>query len=210
VKYNRSVVESMSAQSPGEITQLLAEVQDGESLARSRLANLVYNELHRIASHQMRQERPDHSLQATALVDDAYVHLINLRDRTWQNRSHFFAMAAQSMRRILIDHARGHKAAKRGVGFRKVNLDDAVVIAENKFEEIIAVDAALTRLAEWDPRLSRVVEMRFYAGLTDEEIAEVLGLSARTVKRDWRVAKAWLHRELSGCSPDDAGSVAEN
>jgi RNA polymerase sigma-70 factor, ECF subfamily len=198
----------MSAQSPGEITQLLAEVRDGKVAAQSRLAVLVYDELHRIASYYMRKERPDHSLQATVLVDDAYLHLVNQEDRTWQNRSHFFSVAAQLMRRILIDHARNRNAAKRGGGRAEVQLDDALVISEDKFEELIAVDQALTHLAEWDARLARIVEMRFFAGLTENEIAEALGISARTVKRDWQVAKAWLHGELSGIATNDLGSVA--
>lgn len=199
----------MSAQSPGEITELLAEVRDGKPAAQSRLAELVYDELHRIASCYMRRERPDHSLQATVLVDDAYLHLVNQEERSWENRSHFFAVAAQIMRRILIDHARSRKAAKRGGGLAEIHLDDALVIAEDKFEELIAVDLALSRLAEWDARLARIVEMRFFAGLTEEEIAEALGISPRTVKRDWKVAKAWLHGELSGIATDDLDPVAK-
>jgi RNA polymerase sigma-70 factor, ECF subfamily len=199
----------MSAQSPGEITELLAEVRDGKTAAKSRLAVLVYDELHRIASCYMRRERPDHSLQATLLVDDAYLNLVNQEDRNWQNRSHFFAVAAQLMRRILIDHARNRNAAKRGGGRPEVQLDDALVIAEDKFEELLAVDQALTHLAEVDPRLAQIVEMRFFAGLTEDEIAEALGISLRTVKRDWQVAKAWLHGELSGIPTDDLGPVAK-
>jgi RNA polymerase sigma factor (TIGR02999 family) len=199
----------MSAQSAGEITQLLAEVRDGNQTAQSRLAVLVYDELHRIASCYMRRERPDHSLQATVLVDDAYLHLVNQEDRNWQNRSHFYAVAAQLMRRILIDHARNRKAAKRGGGRVHVELEDAIVIAEDKFEELIAVDQALTHLSERDPRLARIVEMRFFAGLTEDEIAEALGISPRTVKRDWQVAKAWLHGEFSRIPTDDLGPVAK-
>lgn len=194
---------------PGEITELLAQVRDGNSAAQSHLATLVYDELHRIASRYMRMERPDHSLQATALVDDVYVHLVKREDRSWQNRSHFFAVAAQIMRRILIDHARSRNATKRGGGRVVVNLDDVVVISDQKCEELMAVDEALSHLAEWDPRLSRIVEMRFFAGLTEEEIAEVLGISPRTVKRNWRVAKAWLHGELSGTTRDDRSPVAK-
>jgi RNA polymerase sigma factor (TIGR02999 family) len=199
----------MSAHSPGEITELLAEVRDGKPAAQSRLAELVFDELHRIASYYMRRERPDHSLQATVLVDDAYLHLVNQDERNWENRSHFFAVAAQIMRRILIDHARSRNAAKRGGGIAEIDLDDALVIAEDKFEELIAVDLALTRLAEWDARLARIVEMRFFAGLTEEEIGEALGVSPRTVKRDWKVAKAWLHGELSGIATADLGPVAK-
>lgn len=199
----------MSAQSHGEITELLGEVRDGKSDAQSRLASLVYDELHRIASCYMRRERPDHSLQATALVNDAYLNLVNQEERNWQNRSHFFALAAQMMRRILIDHARNRKAAKRGGGIAEIQLEEALVIAEDKMEEVIVVDLALTRLSELDPRLARIVEMRFFAGLTAEETAEALGISPRTVKRDWKVAKAWLHGELSGIAADDLRPMAE-
>ena len=199
----------MSTQSPGEITELLGEMRDGKTAAQSRLAVLVYEELHRIASRYMYKERPDHSLQATVLVNDAYLYLVNQEDRNWQNRSHFFAVAAQLMRRILIDHARNRNAAKRGGGRAAVQLEDALVIADDRMEEVIAVDLALTRLAEWDARLARIVEMRFFAGLTEDEIAEALGISPRTVKRDWKVAKAWLHGELSGIATDDLRPVAE-
>ena len=192
---------------PGEITELLAEVRGGNSASESRLAELVYDQLHGIAARYMRFERPDHSLQATLLVDDAYLHLVNQEDRNWQNRSHFYAVAAQVMRRILIDHARIHNAAKRGGGLAAVQLEDTAILTEDKCEELIAVDQALIHLADRDPRLARIVEMRFFAGLTEDEIAEVLGVSARTVKRDWQVAKAWLHGELSG--KNDGATVAE-
>jgi len=192
---------------PGEITVLLAEVREGNSASESRLAELVYEQLHGIAARYMRYERPDHTLQATVLVDDAYLHMVNQEDRNWQNRSHFYAVAAQVMRRILIDHARNHNAAKRGGGLSAVRLEYAVCLSDDKWEELIAVDQALTRLAGRDARLARIVEMRFFAGLTEEEIAEALGVSSRTVKRDWQVAKAWLHGELSG--KHDGSTVAE-
>jgi RNA polymerase sigma factor (TIGR02999 family) len=194
---------------PGEITQLLAELRDGKTASESRLAELVYDELHRIASRFMRSERPDHSLQTTVLVDDAYLNLVNQEDRSWENRSHFYAVAAQSMRHILIDHARGRRAAKRGGGRPAIHLEESLAISEDKCDEMIAVDEALVRLAAWDPRLSRIVEMRFFGGLTLDEIAAVLGISVRTVKREWQVAKAWLHCELSGAA-HDGSSVAEN
>ncbi|HUB81090.1 MAG TPA: sigma-70 family RNA polymerase sigma factor [Bryobacteraceae bacterium] len=192
---------------PGDITALLAEVREGNSASASRLAELVYDQLHGIAARYMRYERPDHTLQATVLVDDAYLHMVNQEDRNWHNRSHFYAVAAQVMRRILIDHARTHNAAKRGGGVSPVDLDDALVLAHDRWEELIAVDEALTHLAERDPRLARIVEMRFFAGLTEDEVAEALGISSRTVKRDWQVAKAWLHGELSG--NHDGGTVAK-
>jgi len=193
---------------PGDITELLAEVREGNSASESRLAELVYDQLHGIAARFMRYERPDHTLQATVLVDDAYLHMVNQEDRNWQNRSHFYAVAAQVMRRILIDHARTHNAAKRGGGISPVELEEALVLGQDRWEELIAVDEALTHLGERDPRLARIVEMRFFAGLTEDEVAEALGISSRTVKRDWQVAKAWLHGELSG--RHDRGTVAKS
>ena len=193
---------------PGEITQLLAEVRSGNRDAESRLASVVYHELHRMASRYMHHERPDHSLQATILVHEAYLQLVNQEERNWQNRSHFFALAAQIMRRILIDHARSRHALKRGGAGVKVQLDDVVVFSDDKCEELIAVDEALTRLAARDARLGRVVELRFFAGLTEVEIGSVLGVSPRSVKRDWKVAKAWLHGELSSIKSDDSGAMA--
>jgi len=182
---------------PGEITQLLIQVTQGNHEAESRLIPLVYNELRRLARRYMRNERPDHTLQATALVHEAYLRLTNQKDADWQNRAHFFAVAAQMMRRILVDHARAHRAQKRGGREPKVSLDEALAFTEDDSERVMAIDEALTRLAERDPRLGRNVELRFFAGLTDEEVAEALGVSIRTVKRDWRVAKAWLRGELS-------------
>lgn len=198
----------MSVKTPGEITQLLAKLRNGGSSTHSRLANLVYDELHRIASQYMRRERPGHSLQATVLVNDAYLRLVNGSERTWENRSHFYAVAAQAMRRILINHARGRKAAKRGGGVGELQLDDVVIISDDNYEQILAIDEALTRLAEFDPRAGQIVEMRYYAGLKDDEIAEVLGVSPKTVRRDWDVARRWLRNELSGRKSNDDGSMA--
>ncbi|HEV3202525.1 MAG TPA: sigma-70 family RNA polymerase sigma factor [Bryobacteraceae bacterium] len=192
---------------PGEITKLLAEVQSGDRRAESQLAVLVYGELHRMAARYMRREQADNSLQATILVHEAYLRLVNQEDQTWQNRAHFFATAARLMRQILIDHARNRNAAKRGGPHVDLRLDDLIVVSDDRLEQVIAIDEALTRLAERDARLARIVEMRFFAGLTEEEIAEVLGVSPRTVKRDWRVAKAWLHGELSGSTDDDGAAV---
>jgi RNA polymerase sigma factor (TIGR02999 family) len=141
-------------------------------------------------------------------VNDDYLRLVNGSERTWENRSHFYAVAAQAMRRILINHARGRKAAKRGGGVGELQLDDVVVISDDNYEQILAIDEALTRLAEFDPRAGQIVEMRYYAGLKDDEIAEVLGVSPKTVRRDWDVARRWLRNELSGRKPDDDGSVA--
>jgi RNA polymerase sigma-70 factor, ECF subfamily len=186
-----------------EITQLLGEIRGGNVEARSQLALAVYDELHRLAAYYMHGERANHSLQATLLVDEAFMRLVAQSDRNWQNRSHFFAAAAQTMRRILIDYARRRRAERRGGAQARVPLDDLVAFSSDNCEMWIAVDQALNRLAERDPRLAKVVELRFFAGLTEEEIGEALAISARTVKREWKVAKAWLHAELSSIQPDD-------
>jgi RNA polymerase sigma factor (TIGR02999 family) len=188
---------------PGEITELLGQLRRGDTAAESKLAALVYEDLYRIAQRYMRRERREHSLQATVLVHDAYLRLVNQDEQNWQNRSHFFAVAARLMRQILIDHARMHKAQKRGGGGR-LPLDDVLLISDDRLDEILAVDEALTRLAERDGRLARIVELRFFGGLTEDEIAEALGVSPRTVKRDWNVAKAWLSADLS----DDGAKAA--
>jgi RNA polymerase sigma factor (TIGR02999 family) len=192
---------------PRGITQLLIELRKGQASAESELAGLVYTELHRMAARYMQQERPGHSLQPTILVHDAYLRLVGDEDRSWENRSHFFAVAARLMRRILIDHARSRNAAKRGGPQANLPLDDALVISEDRMDEVLMVDEALTRLAERDPDLTKIVELRFFAGLTDEEIAEALGISPRTVKRRWQVAKAWLHAELCSDNDKDSGAV---
>jgi RNA polymerase sigma factor (TIGR02999 family) len=180
-----------------EITQLLGEAREGKPEAHSRLAAVVYGELHRLAVYHMHNERPDHSLQATVLVDEAFMRLIGSGDRNWQNRAHFFAAAAQVMRRILIDYARNRRTEKRGGGRWKVDLEKAAVFSNENCEEWIAVDQALGRLAQRDARMARIVELRYFAGLTEEEVAEALVISARTVKRDWRVAREWLRADLS-------------
>jgi RNA polymerase sigma factor (TIGR02999 family) len=181
----------------GEITKLLAEARSGDPVAVSRLSILVYDELHRLAARFMAQERRDHTLQATALVHEAYMELVNQVDRTWQNRAHFFAMASQFMRRILVDHARSRNAAKRGGGQIKMQLDDVLPFSDDRCEELILIDEALTKLSAFDNRMGQVVELKFFVGLTEEEIGEALRISTRTVKRDWQVAKAWLRGELS-------------
>ena len=181
----------------GKVTHLLAELRTGKREAESRLIEIVYPELRRIAMRCMRNERPGHSLQATALVNEAYMRLLGRRDRDFQNRSHFFAVAATQMRLILVDHARQKRAKKRQGERIRVELTDILTVSEDKLDEVLAIDAALDRLHGWDPRQCKIVEMRFFAGLTEEEIAEILGIAPRTVKRDWKVAKAWLHGELS-------------
>jgi RNA polymerase sigma-70 factor (ECF subfamily) len=192
-------------ESSDKVTRLLEEMRTGAKEAESHLIEAVYPELRRIALRYMRQERPGHSLQATALVNEAYLRMVGHKDHDFKNRSHFFAVAATLMRRILVDHARQKRAEKREGKRIRVEMTDVFAISEDKLDEVVEIDAALGRLAEWDPRQCRIVELRFFAGLTEDEVAEVLGLSPRTIKRDWKVAKAWLHGELSG-----AGVDAEN
>jgi RNA polymerase sigma factor (TIGR02999 family) len=186
----------MAQHSAEDVTTLLSQMARGEAEAASRLIPLVYDELHRLAAAYMRRERGDHTLQATALVNEAYLKLIEQRSVDWQGRSHFFGLAAQMMRRILIDHARGHLRGKRGGGERPVPLDEAVVFSPEQSSELIRLDESLLRLAKIDPRQAKIVELRFFGGLTVEQTAEVMGISPKTVKRDWSVAKAWLHGDL--------------
>jgi RNA polymerase sigma factor (TIGR02999 family) len=185
------------AQGTGDVTQLLLGLRAGDQGAEGRLLEVVYAELHRLAAALMRRERPDHTLQPTALIHEAYVHLIDQRGKDWQNRAHFFGVAALVMRRILVDHARTHLTAKRGGTQQKVSLDDeALPLTSAQSDEVLALNEALLRLARFDPRQSRVVELRFFGGLTEDETAEVLGVASRTVNRDWRMARAWLRGEL--------------
>ena len=179
-----------------DVTNLLVELRRGNRDAEQQLIPLVYAELRRLAARYLRAERRDHTLQATALVNEAYLRLIEIHNIDWQSRTHFFALASQLMRRILVDYARAHRARKRGGSCESVNLEDALVFSRPRSEEFIALDEALSRLAEVDQRQSQIVEMRFFGGLSEEEIAAHLGISVRTVKRDWRIAKAWLYRDL--------------
>jgi RNA polymerase sigma-70 factor, ECF subfamily len=179
-----------------DLTLLLIELTKGNKEAESKLIPLVYDELYRLARRHMRRERTDHTLQATALVNEAYLKLVEQRSVHWQSRAHFFAIAAQTMRRILIDHARGHVREKRGGGQKMLALDEALVFSPEQSVEFLRLDQSLHRLAERDPRQSKIVELRFFAGLTVEEAAEVLQVSPKTVKRDWSIAKAWLHGDL--------------
>ena len=181
-----------------EVTVLLSELAKGDPEAASRLVPLVYGELRRIALRHMRRESADHTLQATALVHEAYLKLVEQRSVEWQSRAHFFAVASQAMRRILIDHARGNLRDKRGGGQRAIPLDEALVFSPEQSADLLELDVALHRLADLDPRQARIVELRFFAGLSVEEAAAVLGVSPKTVKRDWSMAKAWLHGELKG------------
>ena len=181
-----------------EITELLAEWREGNQSALDELYPLVYDELHRLARRYMSRERKGHTLQTTALINEAYVRLVDQKNVHWANRSHFFAISAQIMRRILIDHARRHAYAKRGGGARQVSLEEAATVVPNKSEELLRLDEALKSLAEMDPRRSQVVELRYFGGLNNEEIAGVLHISENTVTRDWNMARAWLYQQLTG------------
>jgi RNA polymerase sigma-70 factor, ECF subfamily len=182
--------------SPHELTQLLIDWSNGSQDAVEKLFPLVYEELRRLAHRYMRRERPDHTLQTTAVVHEAYLRLIDQKQVQWQNRAHFFAIAAHMMRRILITHAQSHRYAKRGGGALKVSLDETAILSQARAGELIALDEALKSLAVIDVRRSQVVELRFFGGLSNAEIAEVLKISPNTVMRDWNVAKAWLYREM--------------
>ncbi len=191
--------EDDEAQKPpiGEVSGLLRAWGDGDRGALDRLTPIVYDELRRLASHYMRGERPGHSLQATALVNEAYMRLVDYKGMQWQNRAHFFAVSAQLMRRILVDHARRHNM-KRGGGVQHVSLDETAIVGGDRAADLVALDDALDALARLDSRKVQVVELRFFGGLSVEETAEVLKVSSVTVMRDWSTAKAWLYRELSG------------
>jgi len=181
----------------GEISTLLRAWSDGDQSALKKLTPIVYDELRRLARRYMRGERPGHSLQTTALVNEAYTRLVDYKRMQWQDRAHFFAVSAQLMRRILVEHARRHNL-KRGGGVQHVSLDEAGVVGGDKDTDLVALDNAMNALARIDPRKVQVVEMRFFGGLSVEETAQVLKVSTITVKRDWRSARAWLYQELTG------------
>jgi RNA polymerase sigma-70 factor, ECF subfamily len=187
-----------------EITRLLQAWRRGDEGALDKLTPQVYRELHRAARHCMSQERDGHTLQTTALINELYLRLSDLKLIDWQNRAHFFALCARQMRRILTDQARARQSQKRGEGAKAVSLDDALVISPEPPADLVAVDDALNQLAKFDDRKSQVVTMRFFGGLSVEETAEVLKVSPETVARDWRLAKAWLMRELSGNESHEA------
>jgi len=189
---------------PQEVTQLLLDWSQGDQAALDKLIPLVYQELRMLAQRHMRRENPGHTLQTTALVHEAYVRLIDQKNVRWQNRAHFFAVAARLMRRILLDRARGRICSKRGGGARQMSLDEAADFSLDRAAEMIALDDALESLAAIDPRKSQVVEMRFFGGLSVDETAETLQVSPETVLRDWRLAKVWLLREMSGETSDEA------
>jgi len=190
----------------GDISTLLRAWSGGDQSALDRLTPIVYDELRRLARRYMKYERPGHSMQATALVNEAYMRLVDYQRMVWQNRAHFFAVSAQLMRRILVEHARRHNL-KRGGGVQHVALEDVAVVGGGRAAALVALDDAMNALARLDPRKVRVVEMRFFGGLSVEETAEVLNVSPVTVMRDWSTAKAWLYRELGGGTSDGFQSM---
>ena len=195
----------MDQPAPNEITQRLIAWSKGDEEALEQLIPAVYQELRRMADRYLRRESPGHSLQPTTLVHEAYLRLIDQTQVEWQNRAHFFGVAAQMMRRILVDHAKAKHRAKRGGAAHKLSLDEASYYVNERAEELVASDEALKSLGELDERKSRVVELRYFGGLTVEETAQVLDISDKTVMRDWNLAKAWLYQQLS--HTDEAGSI---
>jgi RNA polymerase sigma factor (TIGR02999 family) len=183
---------------PEDVTQLLENWSNGDKVSLEKLMPLVYDELHRLAQRYLRQERSDHTLQSTALVHEAYLRMVDQKNVKWQNRAHFFGVAAQSIRHILVDHARSHRAANRGSGAAKLSLDEAIGVPEKKEVDLLALDESLERLSALDPQQGQIVELRFFGGLSIEETAEALRISPATVKRDWVMAKAWLYQNLAG------------
>jgi len=194
--------------SPQEVTQLLIDWSNGDQNAFERLLPLVYNELRKLAGRYLARERQNHTLQSTALVHEAYLRLIDQNRVQWRNRAQFFGVAAQMIRRILVDHARSHHAAKRGSGALKLSLDEAVAVPGGKDLDLVALDDALRSLSEMDEQQARIVELRFFGGLSIEETAEVLNISPATVKRDWASAKAWLYRDMLRGGVGKAGGAA--
>jgi RNA polymerase sigma factor (TIGR02999 family) len=185
------------AASQHEVTDLLRQWRNGDKEALHKLTPLVYEELHRLAHQYIRRERPGHTLQTTALVNEAYLRLVEQKDVEWQSRAHFFAVSAQVMRHILVDYARQHASAKRGGKVERVTLDDNATVSRKRASALVALDEAMQALEEIHPRRSQVVELRYFGGLNNKEASEVLKVSEATIERDWRFAKAWLYRELS-------------
>jgi len=194
------------AQPSGEVSDLLRAWSEGDQRVLDKLTPIVYDELHRLARRYMKGERPGHSLQTTALVNEAYMRLVDYKGMHWQDRAHFFAVSAQLMRRILVEHARRHNL-KRGGGVQHLSLEEVAVVGEERASDLVALDDAMNKLAQLDVRKVQVVEMRFFGGLSVEETAEVLKVSSITVLRDWSTAKAWLYRELSGETGDGSRTV---
>src|SRR5690349_6283437 len=192
-----------------ELSRLLRAWSDGDQSALNALTPIVYDELRRLAHHYMERERPGHTLQTSALVNDAYMRLADYKRMQWQDRAHFFAVSAQVMRRILVDHARSHNI-NRGRGLQHVTLDEVAIVAGDRTGDFVALDEALDELARLDPRKVQIIEMRFFGGLSAEETAEVLKVSPATVRRDWSIAKLWLYRELGGGNADGFRPVEAN
>jgi RNA polymerase sigma factor (TIGR02999 family) len=184
--------------SSNQVTVLLLRWREGDRQALEELMPIVYDELRRLASHYLRQERRDHTLQSTALVNEAYLRLAGQNPPEWQNRAHFFGIAARVMRQILVEYARGRGAAKRGGGAAKISLDSSIALPQQINVDVVALDKALSELSQLDEQQSRIVELRFFGGLTIEDTSEVLGVSPATVKREWVTARAWLYRAMSG------------
>ncbi|MET0650673.1 MAG: sigma-70 family RNA polymerase sigma factor [Pyrinomonadaceae bacterium] len=187
----------MSGERKNQVTQILGDWSGGDANAPERLMPLVYDEMRRIARSFISRERPGHTLQPTALVNEAYLRLVDQNSVTWQSRAHFYSVAASMMRRVLIDHARTRATEKRGGGAVRLSIEDVQIPVEERAANFVAMDEALERLSQFNERGRKIVEMRFYAGMSEEEIAEVLGVSTRTVLRDWKAARVWLFRELS-------------
>ena len=187
----------MSSTFRDDITLLLHEWEKGDRAALDKLVPVVYRELRRLARHYMNNERPDHTLQTTALVNEAYLRLVHYEKMHWQNRAHFLAVAAQAMRRILVEHARAHQFAKRGGGAQSMSLEEAPVLSAQPAHDIMALDEAMQELESMDPRKYQIVEFKFCGGLSTEETAEVVGISTATVEREWRAAKAWLYQSMT-------------
>jgi RNA polymerase sigma factor (TIGR02999 family) len=200
---NQEGANRMSGEAQDEVTQILNDWSGGDAKAQERLMPFVYDELRRLARSFLFQERGDHTLQPTALVHEAYVRLVDQTRVNWQNRSHFYGVASRMMRRVLVDHARAHAAEKRGGGAIRLSIDDVQVPLEQRAADFVALDEALEKLSQFDERKGKIVEMRFFGGLNDEEIAEVLGVTTRTVLRDWKKARLWLYRELSVAAADE-------
>lgn len=196
--YHGSALEdSVGRNSPQHVTQLLVAWSSGDQAARDELMPLVYEELRRLAHHYLRRERPGHTLQTSALVNEAFLRLVDQTNIQWQNRAHFFGIAARLMRQILVDYARRQRYAKRGGDAQRVQLDESIIVSPERAAEVVALDDALKSLAKIDPRQSEIVELRFFGGLSIEETADVLAVSPGTVMRDWTLAKAWLRRAIT-------------
>jgi RNA polymerase sigma-70 factor (ECF subfamily) len=195
--------------SPGEVTRLLKAMHDGDSGAAENLLPLVYAELHRIAAAYMRRERPGHTLQATALINEAYMRLVG-EDIDWDNRAHFIGLAANVMRRVLVDYARAHKAERRGGGLQRVEMEDNLAISPERLDEVLFLDEAMAKLAADNPRQARVVELRYFGGLSVEQISDILGVAPRSVKRDWALARIFLFGELNPGEKLPDGAAAQD